>query len=96
MIFVVGIFYEKESLLLSLGRTPKATHNSLQGPAAGCSSCFHARMAKQILLRVLQNYLGKWLDGITSENLKYGVWSGTMHLQDLRIKPEVRLRAGLD
>ena len=33
-------------------------------------------MAKHILLRVLQNYLGKWIDGITSENLKYGVWRG--------------------
>ena len=50
-------------------------------------------MAKHILLRVLQNYLGKWIDGITSENLKYGVWRGTMHLQDLQIKPEVRTSA---
>lgn len=54
---------------------------------------FGSTMAKHILLRVLQNYLGKWIDGITSENLKYGVWRGTMHLRDLQIKPEVRSSA---
>jgi len=45
-------------------------------------------MAKQILLNVLQDVLGDFVEGLESENLKLGVFSGKISLEHLKIKTE--------
>ena len=46
-----------------------------------------SKMAKAILLRVLESYLGRYISGITADNLKMGVWSGKVELQNLELRP---------
>lgn len=42
-------------------------------------------MAKRLLLNVLVQVLGDFIDGLTEENLKVGVWSGEIVLENLQI-----------
>ncbi|GBG32469.1 Vacuolar protein sorting-associated protein 13C [Hondaea fermentalgiana] len=46
-------------------------------------------MAKRILLGVLQDYFGRYIDGINEENLKLAVWAGEIDLEGLELKKEV-------
>ena len=43
-------------------------------------------MAKSMLLHILADVLGKYVEGLTRENLKLGVWSGRIELFNLRLK----------
>jgi vacuolar protein sorting-associated protein 13A/C len=43
-------------------------------------------MAKEFLLSVLVDTLGKYVDGLSVENLKVGVWSGKIELKNLKLK----------
>lgn len=43
-------------------------------------------MAKSLLLTVLVEVLGKYVDGLTQENLKLGVWSGKIKLNNLKLR----------
>lgn len=43
-------------------------------------------MAKQLLLNVLVDTLGTYVEGLSPENLKLGVWSGEVHLNNLQLK----------
>lgn len=43
-------------------------------------------MAKRLLVNILVDVLGNYVDGISSENLKLGVWSGKIELQNLQLK----------
>eukprot|EP00981_Chlorochromonas_danica_P001560 scaffold341_cov154-Ochromonas_danica.AAC.4 len=44
-------------------------------------------MAKSLLLNVLTDVLGNYVEGLTRENLKLGVWSGKVELTNLQLKP---------
>ena len=44
-------------------------------------------MAKRIITTILQNYCGRYLDGITSDNIEASVWSGEVSLKNLAFKP---------
>lgn len=43
-------------------------------------------MAKSLLLNVLVEVLGNYVEGLTRENLKVGVWSGKLEFQNLNLK----------
>jgi vacuolar protein sorting-associated protein 13A/C len=43
-------------------------------------------MAKSLLLSVLVDVLGKYVEGLTSENLKLGVFSGKIEFHNLKLK----------
>jgi vacuolar protein sorting-associated protein 13A/C len=43
-------------------------------------------MAKSLLLDVLVNVLGAYVDGLSAENLRVGVWSGKVELSNLKLK----------
>lgn len=43
-------------------------------------------MAKSLLLNILVDVLGKYIDGLTPENLKLGVWSGKIQLSNLQLR----------
>lgn len=43
-------------------------------------------MAKSLLLNVLVDVLGNYVEGLTRENLKLGVWSGKIELSNLLLK----------
>lgn len=43
-------------------------------------------MAKSLLLHVLVDVLGNYVEGLTAENLKLGVWSGKIELNNLQLK----------
>lgn len=43
-------------------------------------------MAKRLLLNVLVDVLGNYVEGLNPENLKVGVWSGKIELSDLQLK----------
>lgn len=43
-------------------------------------------MAKQLLLNILGDVLGNYVDGLSVENLKLGVWSGKIELHNLQLK----------
>lgn len=42
-------------------------------------------MAKELLLNALVSVLGDYVEGITKENLKVGVWSGKIELKNLQL-----------
>eukprot|EP00945_MAST-04E_sp_MAST-4E-sp1_P008720 g8720.t1 len=44
-------------------------------------------MASRIITTVLQNYCGRYLDGISEENIEASVWSGEVSLKNLSFKP---------
>ena len=44
-------------------------------------------MASRIITTVLQNYCGRYLDGISEENNEASVWSGEVSLKNLSFKP---------
>uniref|UniRef100_K3XCA2 PDZ domain-containing protein n=1 Tax=Globisporangium ultimum (strain ATCC 200006 / CBS 805.95 / DAOM BR144) TaxID=431595 RepID=K3XCA2_GLOUD len=44
-------------------------------------------MAKAILSSILESQLGKYVDGLTSDSLQVGLWSGELVLQNLSLKP---------
>lgn len=46
-------------------------------------------MAKQLLLSVLVDTLGKYVEGLNDSNLKIGVWSGKVQLENLKLKSGV-------
>ncbi|KAJ1434358.1 N-terminal region of Chorein, a TM vesicle-mediated sorter-domain-containing protein, partial [Ochromonadaceae sp. CCMP2298] len=43
-------------------------------------------MAKSLLLNVLVDVLGNYVEGLSKENLKVGVWSGTIELHNLKLR----------
>jgi hypothetical protein len=43
-------------------------------------------MAKRLLLSVLVDVLGNYVEGLTVENLKLGVWSGKIELNNMKLK----------
>lgn len=43
-------------------------------------------MAKRLLLSILDDILGNYVDGLTTENLKIGVWSGKIEFNNLDLK----------
>eukprot|EP01031_Cornospumella_fuschlensis_P041470 gene41470-50607_t len=43
-------------------------------------------MAKSLLLNVLVDVLGNYVEGLTRENLKLGVWSGKIEFSNLLLK----------
>ena len=43
-------------------------------------------MAKRLLLGVLTDSLGQYIEGLSGENLKVGVWSGKIELKNLALK----------
>ena len=45
-------------------------------------------MAKRIITTILQNYCGRYIDGISPDNIEASVWSGEVSLKNLRIKPK--------
>uniref|UniRef100_A0A7S2WKN9 Uncharacterized protein n=1 Tax=Mucochytrium quahogii TaxID=96639 RepID=A0A7S2WKN9_9STRA len=46
-------------------------------------------MAKRILLGVLQDYFGRYIEGLNEENLRLAVWAGEIDLEGLELKKEV-------
>ena len=52
-------------------------------------------MAKRLLLNVLVSVLGDYIEGLTEDNLKLGVWSGEIVLNDLRINRKILQKLGL-
>ncbi|KAI9919525.1 hypothetical protein PsorP6_017405 [Peronosclerospora sorghi] len=44
-------------------------------------------MAKAIITSILEAQLGKYVDGLRSESLVVGLWSGELELRDLALKP---------
>lgn len=46
-------------------------------------------MAKQLLLNVLVDALGPYVEGLSVENLKLGVWSGEVELHNLKLRDGV-------
>ncbi|CAI5710993.1 unnamed protein product [Peronospora destructor] len=44
-------------------------------------------MAKAIITSILEAQLGKYIDGLRSDSLVVGLWSGEVELQDLRLRP---------
>ena len=45
-------------------------------------------MIEKILIRIIENSLGYYLDGIDKNNLKIGLWSGNIELKSVKIKKE--------
>eukprot|EP01035_Chromulina_nebulosa_P019459 gene19459-25341_t len=43
-------------------------------------------MAKRLLLGLLVDVLGSYVEGLTEENLKVGVWSGKLQFTNLKLK----------
>lgn len=52
-------------------------------------------MAKRLLLNVLVSVLGDYIEDLTEDNLKLGVWSGEIVLNDLRINRKILQKLGL-
>ena len=52
-------------------------------------------MAKRLLLNVLVSVLGDYIDGLTEENLKLGVWSGEIVLNNLQVNRSILQRLNL-
>jgi vacuolar protein sorting-associated protein 13A/C len=46
-------------------------------------------MFEKILEKILLNYFGKYLTGFDKNNLKLGVWSGNVVIENMMLKPEV-------
>jgi len=46
-------------------------------------------MAKRLLLGVLQDYFGRYIDGLNEENLKVAVWAGEINLESLELKKDI-------
>lgn len=46
-------------------------------------------MFESLLERILTKILGNYVTGIDSNNLKIGIWSGNVVIQNVSIKPEV-------
>ncbi|KAF4322496.1 hypothetical protein G195_004563 [Phytophthora kernoviae 00238/432] len=44
-------------------------------------------MAKAIISSILEGQLGKYVDGLRSDSLVVGLWSGELELRDLALKP---------
>ena len=45
-------------------------------------------MAKRLVLNVLEEFLGDYVNGLTSDNLKFGVWGGKIEFNNLEIKAQ--------
>ena len=43
-------------------------------------------MAKSLLLNILEEHLGQYVEGLSRENLKLGVWSGKVDFLNLKLK----------
>lgn len=43
-------------------------------------------MAKRLLLGILEDLLGKYVDGLTTDNLQVGIWSGKLEFNNLELK----------
>lgn len=46
-------------------------------------------MFESLLEKILQKQLGQFILGLDSKNLKLGVWSGNVVIENVSIKPEV-------
>lgn len=44
-------------------------------------------MAKRLLLNFLMDYIGEYVDGLSRDNLRMGVWSGEIEFHNLTLKP---------
>lgn len=49
----------------------------------------YEKMAKQLLLTVLTDTLGHYVEGLSLENLKLGVWSGKVEFNNLKLRDGV-------
>jgi vacuolar protein sorting-associated protein 13A/C len=43
-------------------------------------------MAKKLLLNVLSDAIGEYVDGLSRENLKMGIWAGNLEVSGLTLK----------
>jgi vacuolar protein sorting-associated protein 13A/C len=46
-------------------------------------------MAKQLLVGILVDHLGQFIEGLSESNVKLGVWSGKVELKNLKLKSGV-------
>jgi len=46
-------------------------------------------MFEKVLEKILLNNVGQFIDGIDKNNLKIGIWSGDIVIQNIAVKPEV-------
>lgn len=46
-------------------------------------------MFEKILERILLTYFGKFITGFDQNNLKLGVWSGNVVIENVALKPEI-------
>ena len=52
-------------------------------------------MAKRLLLNVLLSVLGDYIEGLSEDNLKLGVWSGEISLNNLQLNRSILQRLNL-
>ena len=45
-------------------------------------------MLQKILEKVLDNHFGRFLNGLDKNNIKLGIWSGNIDIQNVSLKPE--------
>lgn len=46
-------------------------------------------MFEKILEKILLQYFGRFITGLDKNNLKLGVWSGNMVIENVNLKPEI-------
>jgi len=46
-------------------------------------------MFESILERILKNYLGRFINGVDSNNLHLGVWKGDVRVENVSIRSDV-------
>ena len=46
-------------------------------------------MFEKLLENILKKYLGQFLEGIDSNNLSLGVWSGNVMIENVKLKPDI-------
>ena len=59
------------------------------------SKCPSTSMAKRLLLNVLLSVLGDYIEGLSEDNLKLGVWSGEISLNNLQLNRTILQRLNL-
>jgi len=52
-------------------------------------------MFEKILENILLNNVGQFIDGIDKNNLKIGIWSGDIIIQNIAVKPDVLAKLDL-
>ena len=46
-------------------------------------------MFEKLLEKVLESYFGRFVSGLDRNNLKLGVWSGNVAIENVTLRPEV-------